>query len=69
MLKLNSKAGAIRGMVDLGFKGIEIGERNARRKLAFRYNYSGSNRNSGGEGSSHSSGCSSAGGSYGGRFR
>lgn len=57
---------AIRGMIDIGFKGAEEG----RYKATMRSNdYSGSSRDSGGGGSSYSSGGSSSGGSSGGGFR
>ena len=59
---------AIRGMVDVGFKGIQEGKDREERKRE-RRSYSGSDRDSGGGGSSYSSGGSSAGGSSGGGFR
>ena len=58
---------AIRSMVEIGYKGIEVGERRAARSSS--HDYSGSSRGSGGGGSSYSSGGSSSGGSSGGGFR
>lgn len=57
---------AIRGMVDIGLKGVEVGRQRAKMRSS---RYSGSNRDSGGGGRSYSSGGRSAGGSSGGGFR
>lgn len=59
---------AVRGMVDVGFRGITKGREIAERRRA-RRDYSGYDRDSGGGGSSYSGGGSSAGGSSGGGFR
>lgn len=61
----------IRGMVEIGYKGIEAGRHNAamRSNSSSSRDYSGSSRDSGGGGSSYSSGGSSSRGSSGGGFR
>ena len=68
-LSMNITTIAIRGMVDIGFQGIEEGIEIERRRAERRERYSGSDRDSGGGGSSYSSGGGSAGGSSGGGFR
>ena len=60
---------AIRNMVELGYKGTEIGRQRAIARSRSSHDYSGSSRSSGGGGSSYSSGGSSSSGSSGGGFR